>query len=31
MLKAVDRGMEITDIRLTLKDGGKSGRYEAPA
>ncbi|MEY2956032.1 MAG: hypothetical protein RL123_760, partial [Pseudomonadota bacterium] len=27
----VDRGMEITDIRLTLKDGGKSGRYEAPA
>jgi len=30
-LKAVDRGMEITDIRLTLKDGGKSGRYEAPA
>ena len=31
MLKAVDRGMEITDIRLTLKDGGKSVRYEAPA
>ena len=31
MLKAVDRGMEITDIRVTLKDGGKSGRYEAPA
>ncbi|MGA1208411.1 MAG: cyclic pyranopterin monophosphate synthase MoaC [Gemmobacter sp.] len=31
MLKAVDRGMEITDIRLMLKDGGKSGRYEAPA
>ena len=30
MLKAVDRGMEITDIRVTLKDGGKSGRYEAP-
>ncbi|MCB1366769.1 MAG: cyclic pyranopterin monophosphate synthase MoaC [Rhodobacteraceae bacterium] len=30
MLKAVDRGMQISDIRVTLKDGGKSGRYEAP-
>jgi cyclic pyranopterin monophosphate synthase len=30
MLKAVDRGMEIEAIRLALKDGGKSGRYEAP-
>ncbi|RMD47566.1 MAG: cyclic pyranopterin monophosphate synthase MoaC [Alphaproteobacteria bacterium] len=30
MLKAVDRGMEITDIRLVLKDGGKSGRWERP-
>ena len=29
MLKAVDRGMEISDIRVILKDGGKSGRYEA--
>ncbi|MDQ7081498.1 MAG: cyclic pyranopterin monophosphate synthase MoaC [Paracoccaceae bacterium] len=29
MLKAVDRAMRITDIRVTLKDGGKSGRYEA--
>ena len=29
MLKAVDRAMEITDIRVILKDGGKSGRYEA--
>ena len=29
MLKAVDRGMVISDIRVTLKDGGKSGRYEA--
>ena len=29
MVKAVDRGMTLTDIRLTLKDGGKSGRYEA--
>lgn len=30
MLKAVDRGMQISDIRVTLKDGGKSGRFEAP-
>jgi cyclic pyranopterin phosphate synthase len=30
MLKAVDRGMVITAVRLMLKDGGKSGRYEAP-
>lgn len=29
MLKAVDRGMEIGDIKVLLKDGGKSGRYEA--
>ena len=29
MCKAVDRGMRITDIRLTSKSGGKSGRYEA--
>ncbi len=29
MLKAVDRGMAISDLRVTLKDGGKSGRYEA--
>lgn len=29
MLKAVDRGMVIGDTRLLLKDGGKSGRYEA--
>ena len=29
MLKAVDRGMEIGGIHVTLKDGGKSGRYEA--
>ncbi len=29
MLKAVDRGMETGGIRVTLKDGGKSGRYEA--
>ncbi len=29
MCKAVDRGMEIGGIRVILKDGGKSGRYEA--
>lgn len=30
MVKAVDRGMRITAIRLALKEGGKSGRFEAP-
>ena len=29
MCKAVDRGMRITDIRLTHKAGGKSGTFEA--
>lgn len=29
MCKAVDRGMEIGNTRVVLKDGGKSGRYEA--
>jgi len=29
MLKAVEKSMRITDITLILKDGGKSGRYEA--
>jgi cyclic pyranopterin monophosphate synthase len=28
MCKAVDKGMQITDIRLTHKSGGKSGTYE---
>ncbi|MDO5448084.1 MAG: cyclic pyranopterin monophosphate synthase MoaC [Clostridia bacterium] len=28
MCKAVDRGMEISECYLILKDGGKSGRYE---
>lgn len=28
MCKAVDRGMEIMDIRLLKKDGGKSGLWE---
>ena len=31
MVKAVDRGMRIEDVRLVLKEGGKSGRFEAPA
>jgi len=31
MLKAAEKGMEIGGIRLTLKEGGKSGRYEAGA
>ena len=30
MLKAVQRDMEIGGVRVTLKDGGASGRYEAP-
>lgn len=29
MCKAVDRGMQIVDIRLTHKSGGKSGTFEA--
>ena len=29
MVKAVDKGMRITDIRLTHKSGGKSGSFEA--
>ena len=31
MLKAVEKGMRIEGIRLLLKDGGKSGLYEAKA
>jgi cyclic pyranopterin phosphate synthase len=27
MCKAVDRGMELTDIRLLHKSGGKSGAW----
>ena len=30
MSKAVDKGMQINDLRVVLKDGGKSGRFEAP-
>lgn len=29
MVKAVDKAMEITAVKLLLKEGGKSGRYEA--
>jgi cyclic pyranopterin phosphate synthase len=29
MLKAAEKGMEIGGVRLVLKEGGKSGRYEA--
>ena len=29
MLKSVDRGMLITDLKLAHKSGGKSGTYEA--
>ncbi len=28
MCKAVDRGMEITDVRLSYKSGGRSGTYQ---
>ncbi|WP_417793133.1 cyclic pyranopterin monophosphate synthase MoaC [Terasakiella pusilla] len=30
MCKAIDKGMTITDVRLTLKEGGKSGTFVAP-
>ena len=30
MVKAVQKNMEIGGIRVTLKDGGKSGRFENP-
>lgn len=31
MVKAVERGMEIGGIRLLIKEGGKTGRWEAGA
>jgi cyclic pyranopterin phosphate synthase len=31
MLKAAEKGMEIGAVRLVLKEGGKSGRWEAGA
>jgi cyclic pyranopterin phosphate synthase len=30
MVKAAGQGMVIEAVRLTFKDGGRSGRYEAP-
>jgi cyclic pyranopterin phosphate synthase len=30
MCKAADRGMVMTDIRVTSKSGGKSGDWSAP-
>jgi cyclic pyranopterin phosphate synthase len=30
MLKAVDRGMSFSGIRLTQKSGGRSGDWRAP-
>ena len=30
MCKAVDRGMQLTQVRLVHKSGGKSGAYDAP-
>ena len=30
MVKAIDKTMVISDIRVVLKDGGKSGRHTAP-
>ncbi|MDP6830250.1 MAG: cyclic pyranopterin monophosphate synthase MoaC [Alphaproteobacteria bacterium] len=30
MCKAVDRGMQLCDVRLIHKSGGKSGNYDAP-
>lgn len=30
MAKAVDKGIEITSVRLLSKDGGKSGAYRRP-
>jgi len=30
MLKAIERGARLTDIRLVAKSGGRSGEYRAP-
>jgi cyclic pyranopterin phosphate synthase len=30
MAKAIDRGMQIDEVRLVLKEGGRSGRWEEP-
>ena len=29
MVKAIDKSMKVNNIRLTLKDGGKSGKFES--
>ncbi len=29
MAKAVDRSMQLSDVRVVLKEGGRSGRFEA--
>ena len=29
MVKAIDKGMMISNLRLVLKDGGKSGKFES--
>ncbi|MDN5788357.1 cyclic pyranopterin monophosphate synthase MoaC [Pseudorhodobacter sp.] len=29
MVKAVDKAMEISEVKLLLKDGGRSGRFQA--
>lgn len=29
MAKAVDKSMQVNDLRVVLKDGGKSGRFES--
>lgn len=31
MVKAIDRGMVITDVRLLEKSGGRSGTWQAPS
>lgn len=31
MCKAIDKGMEITDVRLLHKEGGKSGGFDRPS
>jgi cyclic pyranopterin phosphate synthase len=30
MCKAIDRGMRVEAVRVTHKEGGKSGLWEAP-
>ena len=30
MLKSIERGARLTDVRLVAKSGGRSGDYQAP-